>query len=102
MGVMHRARPLLAALFLLLLLTFAAAASAHETGEVNHRDTPADLAGADIDRTLALSGMAGHASPDLPQFLPTTWWGARPPGADPPPHPPPPPPPPTQARHPSA
>jgi len=77
MGVMHRARPLLAALFLLVLLTFAAAANAHETGEVNHRDTPADLAGADIDRTLALSGMAGHASPDLPQFLPTTWCGTR-------------------------
>ena len=77
MGVMHRARPLLAALLLLLLLTFAAAASAHETGEVNHRDTPADLAGADIDRTLAISAMAGHASPDLPQFLPTTWCGTR-------------------------
>src|SRR4051812_49504147 len=75
MGVMHRARPLLAALFLLLLLTFAAAASAHETGEVNHRDTPADLAGADIDRTLALSAVAGHLSPDMPQFLPTTWCG---------------------------
>src|SRR3954453_6300423 len=77
MGVMHRARPLLAALFLLVLLTFAAAANAHETGEVNHRDTPADLAGADIDRTLALSAMAGHASPDMPQFLPTTWCGTR-------------------------
>jgi hypothetical protein len=77
MGVMRRARPLIAALLLLLLPTFAAAASAHETGEVNHRDTPADLAGADIDRTLALSAMAGHASPDLPQFLPTTWCGTR-------------------------
>src|SRR4051794_25879861 len=77
MGVMHHARPLLAALLFLLLLTFAAAASAHETGEVNHRDTPADLAGADIDRTLALSAMAGHASPDMPQFLPTTWCGTR-------------------------
>jgi hypothetical protein len=74
---MHRARPLLAALLLLALLTFATAASAHETGEVNHRDTPADLAGADIDRTLALSAMAGHISPDMPQFLPTTWCGTR-------------------------
>jgi hypothetical protein len=75
MGVMRRARPLLAAL--LLLLTLAPAASAHETGEVDHRDTPADLAGADIDRTLALAAMAGHASPDMPQFLPTTWCGTR-------------------------
>src|SRR5689334_14438407 len=77
MGVMRQARPLLAALLLLLALTFAAEAGAHETGEVNHRDTPADLAGADIDRTLALSAMAGHAAPDLPQFLPTTWCGTR-------------------------
>jgi hypothetical protein len=73
---MDRARPILAAL-LLLLLTLAPAASAHETGEVDHRDTPADLAGADINRTLALSAAAGHLSPDLPQFLPTAWCGTR-------------------------
>jgi hypothetical protein len=77
MGVMRHARPLLAALLTLLLLTLAPGASAHETGEVDHRDTPAELAGADIDRTLALSAMAGHVSPDLPQFLPTTWCGTR-------------------------
>ncbi|HEX6618296.1 MAG TPA: hypothetical protein VF024_01485 [Solirubrobacteraceae bacterium] len=72
---MRRARPILAAL--LLLVALAPAASAHETGEVDHRDTPADLAGADIERTLALSAVAGHISPDMPQFLPTTWCGTR-------------------------
>src|SRR5215212_7167852 len=72
---MRRARPIIAAL--LLLLALAPAASAHDTGEVDHRDTPADLAGADINRTLALSAIAGRVSADMPQFLPTSWCGTR-------------------------
>jgi hypothetical protein len=75
MGVMPRARPVLAAL--LLLLALAPAAGAHDLGEVDHRDTAAELAGADITHTLAVSGMARTVSPDLPQFLPTTWCGTR-------------------------
>ena len=74
---MRLARPLVIAL--LLALALAPAATAHDVGEVNHTDTPADLAGADINRTLAVAAMAGTArvSADLPQFLPTTWCGTR-------------------------
>jgi hypothetical protein len=75
MEVMRRARPILAAL--LLLLALAPAASAHETGEVDHRDTPADLKGADITRTLALAHLTSTASPNLAQYAPTTWCGSR-------------------------
>jgi hypothetical protein len=75
--VMRLARPLVIAL--LLALALAPAATAHDVGEVDHTDTPADLAGADINRTLAVAAMAGTArvSADLPQFLPTTWCGTR-------------------------
>jgi len=72
---MRLARPVVVAL--LLLLALAPAASAHDEGDVDHRDTPADLAGADINRTLAVAAMAGHVSPDMPQYLPTTWCGTR-------------------------
>jgi hypothetical protein len=74
---MRVARPLVIALFLVLAL--APAAQAHDVGEVDHRDTPADLAGADINRTLALAAVAGRAriASDLPQYLPTTWCGTR-------------------------
>jgi hypothetical protein len=72
---MRLARPVLVAL--LLALALAPAARAHDEGEVDHRDTPAELAGADINRTIALAGMARTVSPDLPQFLPTTWCGTR-------------------------
>jgi hypothetical protein len=74
MGVMHRARPILAAL--LLLLALAPAASAHDESDPSHRDTPADLAAADIDHTLALARLGRTVAPDLPQYLPTTWCGA--------------------------
>jgi hypothetical protein len=74
---MRRARPLVIAFMLALVL--APAAMAHDVGEVDHTDTPADLAGADINRTLAVAAIAGGArvSADLPQFLPTTWCGTR-------------------------
>ena len=71
---MRRARPTLAAL--LLLLALAPAASAHDESDPNHRDTPADLAAADIDHTLALAHLGRTVAPDLPQYLPTTWCGA--------------------------
>src|SRR3954453_2389943 len=74
MGVMHRARPLLAAL--LLLLALAPAASAHDETDPSPRDPPAALAAADIDHTLALARLGRTVAPDLPQYLPTTWCGA--------------------------
>ena len=61
---------------LLLLLALAPAASAHDESDPNHRDTPADLAAADIDHTLALAHLSRTVAPDLPQYLPTTWCGA--------------------------
>src|SRR6266576_5545346 len=73
---MRRARPILAAV-LLLLLTLAPAASAHETGEVDHRDTPADLKGADITRTLAIAHLTSTSPPNLTRYAPTTWCGSR-------------------------
>jgi hypothetical protein len=71
--VMRLARPLVIAL--LLMLALAPAAGAHDEGEPNHRDTPADLAAADINRTLAVAHLARTVAPDLPQYLPTTWCG---------------------------
>ena len=59
---MRRARPTLAAL--LLLLALAPAASAHDESDPNHRDTPADLAAADIDHTLALAHLGRTVAPD--------------------------------------
>jgi hypothetical protein len=70
---MRLARPVL--VVLLLLLALAPAASAHDEADPNHRDTPADLAAADINRTLAVAHLARTLSPDLPQYLPTTWCG---------------------------
>jgi hypothetical protein len=73
--VMRRARPVVIAL--LLLLALAPAASAHDEGDVDHRDTPADLAAADINRTLAVAHLARTVAPDLPQYLPTVWCGTH-------------------------
>jgi hypothetical protein len=72
---MRFARPVLVAL--LLTLTFAPAARAHGDDEPNHRDTPAELAAADIGRTLAVAHLASTTAPDLPEFLPTTWCGTE-------------------------
>jgi hypothetical protein len=71
---MRLARPLLV---VLLLLALAPAASAHDEAEPNHRDTPADLAGADITRTLALAHLTSTAGPSLVQYAPTAWCGTR-------------------------
>ncbi len=72
---MRLARPLLAAL--LLLLALAPAASAHDETESDHRDTPADLA-ARGHRPHARSRAPERARsrPTCPQYLPTTWCGA--------------------------
>ncbi|MGZ8632345.1 MAG: hypothetical protein ACXWZZ_00640 [Solirubrobacteraceae bacterium] len=70
---MRLARSVLVVLSLLLAL--APAASAHDEADPSHRDTPADLAAADINRTLAGAHLARTLSPDLPQYLPTTWCG---------------------------
>jgi hypothetical protein len=72
---MRLARPVLAVL--LLLLALAPAATAHDEADPNHRDTPADLAGADITRTLALAHLTSTAAPNLAQYAPTTWCGTR-------------------------
>ncbi|HEX6698648.1 MAG TPA: hypothetical protein VF080_17695 [Solirubrobacteraceae bacterium] len=72
---MRVARPFLVALALLLAL--APAASAHGDDEPNHIDTPADLKGADITRTLALAHLTSTAAPNLARYAPTTWCGTR-------------------------
>jgi hypothetical protein len=72
---MRFARPVLLAL--LLTLALAPAASAHGDDEPNHRDTPAELAAADISRTLAIAHLASTRAPDLPEFLPTAWCGTE-------------------------
>jgi hypothetical protein len=77
---MRFARPVLLAL--LVTLTLAPAASAHGDDEPNHRDTPAELAAANIGRTLAIAHLASTTAPDLPEFLPTTWCGTTPATAD--------------------
>jgi hypothetical protein len=73
--VMRLARAVL--VVLLLLLALAPAASAHDEADPDHRDTPADLAAADINRTLAVAHLARTVAPDLPQYLPTTWCGTQ-------------------------
>jgi hypothetical protein len=73
---MRVARPLLVVLFA-LALALAPAASAHDEAEPTHRDTPADLRGADITRTLALAHLTSTAAPNLAQYAPTTWCGTR-------------------------
>jgi hypothetical protein len=72
---MRHARPLV--IVILLLLALAPAASAHADAEPDHRDTGVQLAGADINRALAVAGMARTVAPDLPQFLPTAWCGSE-------------------------
>jgi hypothetical protein len=64
-------------LALLLLLALVPAASAQDGAAPDHRDTAAELAGADINRALTLSRLAGTRSADLPQYLPTTWCGSE-------------------------
>jgi hypothetical protein len=67
-----------AALALVLALGLAPVAGAHHVeGEVTHRDTPAELAAADINRTLATAQLSGRSSAALPQYLPATWCGTR-------------------------
>src|SRR5258705_7288480 len=73
---MRRARAFVVVL-LLLLLALAPAASAHDEAEPNHRDTPADLAGADLARTLALAHLTSTAAPNLARYAPTAWCGTR-------------------------
>ncbi|HEY7619561.1 MAG TPA: hypothetical protein VH834_07300 [Solirubrobacteraceae bacterium] len=72
---MRFARPSLLAL--LLALALAPAASAHGDDAPDHRDTPADLRGADITRTLAVAHMTSMAAPNLAQYMPSAWCGAR-------------------------
>jgi len=71
-----------AAVALLLLLALAPSAGAHDEAEPNHRDTPTDLAAADINRTLAVAHLARTLAPDLPEYLPTTWCGTEHAGDD--------------------
>ncbi|MEN3285471.1 MAG: hypothetical protein V7607_6611 [Solirubrobacteraceae bacterium] len=70
-----------AALALVLALVLAPVAGAHDEtgdrGDVTHRDTPAELAGADISRALARAQLTSRTSAALPQYLPTTWCGTR-------------------------
>jgi hypothetical protein len=70
-----------AALALVLALGLAPVAGAHheasEGGEVTHRDTPAELAGADIARALTRAQLTSRTSAALPEYLPTTWCGTR-------------------------
>jgi hypothetical protein len=70
-----------AALALVLALALAPVAGAHheasEGGEVTHRDTPAELAGADISRALARAQLTSRSSAALPEYLPTAWCGTR-------------------------
>jgi hypothetical protein len=72
---MRFARPVVLAL--LLTLALAPAASAHGDDAPDHRDTPADLRGADITRTLAVARMTSTAAPNLAQYMPSIWCGAR-------------------------
>jgi hypothetical protein len=66
-----------AVLALVLALGPAPVAGAHEEGEINHRDTPAELAGADITRALATGQLTTRSSAALAEYLPTTWCGTR-------------------------
>src|SRR5262245_23581917 len=69
-----------AVLALALALGLAPAAGAHDEaggGEITHRDTRAELAGADITRALARGELTSPSSAALPEYLPTTWCGTR-------------------------
>ncbi len=72
---MRLAAPILVALYLLLAL--APAASAHDEDGPDHIDTPADLKGADITRTLAIAHLTSTSPPNLTRYAPTTWCGSR-------------------------
>jgi hypothetical protein len=77
---MRLARSLVLALMLTLAL--APVASAHDEDAPDHRDTPADLAAANINRTLAVAHLTGTTAPDLPEFLPTDACGQERTGDD--------------------
>jgi hypothetical protein len=68
-----------AALALVLALIAAPVAGAHdeasEGGEITHRDTPAELASADIGDALDRAQLTSRSSAALPEYLPTTWCG---------------------------
>jgi hypothetical protein len=69
-----------AALALVLALTATPVAGAHDEpggSEITHRDTPAELAGADVTRALARAELTTRSSAALPEYLPTTWCGVR-------------------------
>jgi hypothetical protein len=72
-----------AAVTVLLVLGLAPMARAHggqaetDAGGVTHRDTPAELAGADINHALATGRLTSRSTAALPQYLPTTWCGSR-------------------------
>jgi hypothetical protein len=61
----------------LLTLGWAPAASAHAVPDVDHRDTPAELADGDINRSLALSRVTGTTAGSLTPYQPTTWCGTE-------------------------
>jgi hypothetical protein len=72
-----------AAVTLLLLLSAAPMARAHDgaaeghSGAVTHRDTPAELADGDINRALETGTLTSRSTAALPESLPTTWCGSR-------------------------
>jgi hypothetical protein len=69
-----------AVLALTLALGLAPVAGAHDEpggSEITHRDTPAELAGADISRALVRAQLTSRTSAALPEYLPTTWCGTR-------------------------
>ena len=72
---MRLAGPILVALCLLLAL--APAASAHDEDGPDHIDTPADLRGADITRTLGDRAPDEHVAAQPAPVPPTTWCGSR-------------------------
>ncbi|HEX7297879.1 MAG TPA: hypothetical protein VF257_02660 [Solirubrobacteraceae bacterium] len=65
------------------MLVFGLAPMAHahgdegDPGDVTHRDTPAELAGAQINRALARGSLTSRSAAALPENLPTTWCGTR-------------------------
>jgi hypothetical protein len=69
-----------AILALALAFGLAPVAGAHDEpggSEITHRDTPAELAGADVTRALARAQLTTRSSAALPEYLPTTWCGVR-------------------------
>ena len=67
-------------LALALALGLAPVAGAHDEpggSEISHRDTPAELAAADVNRALARAQLTTRSAAALPEYLPTTWCGTR-------------------------